>query len=357
MTIVEKVLSILQDNTEVSLKDLYDKLPEHTPASIRGNINRYIAKNPNAEIKRVGKGTYSYIEIVKVETRDDGKKNVSYSVNYFKKDKELHFFYKDFITDDISINDGLYFDTQSYDNLSNLIHHHQNLQAIFAKGDVRDILPKLKSESFDLLITDPPYRTISGGKGGKGSPRGMLSKNDGKIFNYNDIDIDEWISDVYRVMKEGSQGYIFTNFLNLQHYMETVQKAGFKIHNLLIWEKNTATPNRWYMKNCEYVLFIRKGKARSIKNAGCKTVHQFNNIVGDKIHETEKPINLLRQYIQNSSTGDWVLDPFAGSGSTMIAALLENIKCFSIEIDDKYIKPVIERINGYFKTGTDILCH
>ena len=60
--------------------------------------------------------------------------------------------------------------------------------------------------------------------------------------------------------------------------------------------------------------------------------------------------------MQRGNSG-WVLGPFAGSASTMIAALLENVKCFSVEIDDKYIKPNIERINGYFKTRTDILCH
>ena len=106
------------------------------------------------------------------------------------------------------------------------------------------------------------------------------------------------------------------------------------------------------MKNCEYVLFLRKGPARSIKNAGSKTVSRFNNIVGTKIHETEKPVDLLRMYIQNSTTGGWVLDPFAGSGSTLEASLLEKVRCFTIEVDEKYISPILKRTNKLLMQGT-----
>ena len=220
-----------------------------------------------------------------------------------------------------------------------------NVESIIAEGDCRTILKKIKSNSFDCLITDPAYRCISGGKG---KCHGILSKNDGKIFKENNINFSEWLPDVYRILKENSHAYIFANFLNLQILMEEVQKVGFKIHNLLIWEKNNATPNRWYMKNCEYVLFCRKGKAISINNKSSKTVHKFNNFTSGKIHETEKPLDLISYYLLNSTKeNDWILDPFGGSMVLNIAGLKHNRNVFSIEKDADYIEKGINRIRNF----------
>lgn len=182
----------------------------------------------------------------------------------------------------------------------------------------------------------------------------MLSKNDGKIFTYNDLKISSWINECYRVLKDQTHIYIMTNMLNLEEYMREVRAAGFDIHNLLIWEKNNATPNRWYMKNCEYIIFARKGAAKPINNCGTKTVLQIKN-VKDKIHPTEKPTELLRIFIENSTNeGDTVLDPFGGSMSTALAALQTNRKCISFEIDENYYKVGLERLNNFDPT-TDIV--
>ena len=214
-------------------------------------------------------------------------------------------------------------------------------------------LKELENDSIDCIITDPPYPTISGGHGGKDSsssaarPTGILSKNDGKIFDFNDIDIANWIGECYRVLKPDTHIYIMTNFLNLQHYMEEIQKVGFELHNLLIWEKNNATPNRWYMKNCEYIIFARKGLAKPINNCGTKTVLQIKN-VKDRIHPTEKPVELLRILIENSSNeNDIILDPFGGSFSTVLASLQCKRKCISFEIDEEYFNVGQDRLINF----------
>ena len=115
--------------------------------------------------------------------------------------------------------------------------------------------------------------------------------------------------------------------------------------------KNNCTPSQWYMKNCEYVLFLRKGKAKWINDiGGSKTVHQFNNIIGNKQHPCEKPVELLKFYINNSSNkGDIVFDPFIGCGSTGIAALELDRQFLGIEIDNVYSDISNKRINGYLK--------
>lgn len=213
-------------------------------------------------------------------------------------------------------------------------------------GDALDILVSMEDESIDLVVTDPPYKCISGGKPkSKGQPSGMLSKNDGKIFNENDIAIEDWMPQLYRVLKNGSHAYVMTNLLNLEKMMLVARQVGFEIHNLLVWEKNNATPSRWYMKNAEFTLFLRKGKAKRINNVGSKMVHRFNNILGKKVHPTEKPVELMHFYIENSSNiGDVVLDPFMGAGSTGVACLDCGRKFVGIEKDSEYFNIAEERL-------------
>jgi len=207
---------------------------------------------------------------------------------------------------------------------------------------------KLDANSIDLIVTDPPYKTITGGdSNGANSerPKGMLSGN-GKLFKHQKLKISDWMPELYRVLKEKSHCYIFTNVLNFEEMLSESKKAGFKLHNLLVWEKNNCTPSQFYMKNCEYILFLRKGKAKWINDiGGSKTVHKFNNIIGNKKHPCEKPVDLLKLYIANSSIeGNVILDPFAGSGSTLFAAMELKRNYIGFEIDDEYCEIAKNRL-------------
>jgi len=133
----------------------------------------------------------------------------------------------------------------------------------------------------------------------------------------------------------------------MEEMLREARVAGFKLHNILGWLKNNNTPSQYYMKNCEYVLFLRKGKAKWINNiGGSKTIHKYDNIIGHKLHPTEKPVELLKFYISNSSKEeDIILDPFAGSGSTLIAAKVLNRNYIGYEIDKQYYNIAFNKIN------------
>ena len=193
----------------------------------------------------------------------------------------------------------------------------------------------------DLLITDPPYKTITGGNNNGANsvrPKGMLQGNR-NLFEYqNDIKPNDWMPKVYAALKNNSHAYIFTNSLNMVEMLIAAKAAGFKLHNILVWEKNNCTPSQFYMKNCEYILFLRKGKAKWINNIGAsKTVHKFNSVRGRR-HPCEKPVELLKFYIENSSNlNDIVLDPFAGCGSTRDAAVACGRRFVGYEINPKWV--------------------
>lgn len=169
-------------------------------------------------------------------------------------------------------------------------------------GDCLVEMQNIPDKSIDLIITDPPYKIITGGdSNGANSerPKGILKGN--RKLMPSIPKFDDWIPECFRVLKDGSHAYFMVNFTNLLEMGECLKRAGFKIHNLLVWEKNNCTPSQFYMKNCEYIFLCRKGKAKWITNIGTsKTVHRYDNVIGNKCHPTEKPISLMAFYIQNS---------------------------------------------------------
>ena len=217
------------------------------------------------------------------------------------------------------------------------------------QGDCLVVLDNLIADGVvvDAIVTDPPYKVISGGKPKhKGQPSGLLSKNDGKIFTHNDLKEEDWFPKIFKLLKEGGHCYIMTNTLNLERYLRLARETGFLLHNLLVWEKNNCTPNRWYMKNCEYTLFLRKGRAKQINNVGDKTVHKFKN-GQNKIHPSEKPIELMEMYVANSTTeNELVLDFAMGSGTTGVACKNLNRKFIGIELDEDYFNIAKDRIES-----------
>ena len=219
------------------------------------------------------------------------------------------------------------------------------------QGDCLEIMKDIPNESVDCIITDPPYK-MNHSTGGCANI-GMKNKWQGNIkagntvMNFDlSIKFSDWLPEVYRVLKQSGHCYIFCNDKNMQELLNESTKAGFRESNILIWIKNNACPNRYYMKNCEFILFLYKGKAKPINNMGSKAGIQINNINGkDKLHPTEKPVELLKQFVLNSTDDDGiVLDPFMGSGSIGVAAINTNRNFIGIELDEKYFEIAKERI-------------
>lgn len=219
-------------------------------------------------------------------------------------------------------------------------------------ADARVALRHIPSCSVDMICTDPPYTTISGGNGSKApggrgtGPTGMLSENNGKGgLTHNSIKFSEYLHDLYRVLRDPGHVYLMVNMLNLEAAMLECRRAGFDIHAVLVARRNNVTPSRWYMKNADYVIFARKGAAVPINNPSSKVVHDWVNPVGKKVHPNEKSVDLMRLYIENSSQpGDVVLDPFAGSGSTGVACMETGRNFLGIELDPVHAATACRRL-------------
>ena len=246
---------------------------------------------------------------------------------------------------------------------------------LFVNGDCLKVLKEMPNESIDLIVTDCPYKIVAGGikqnlKGNE--PSGILNgrrfiadnsklsqkwlpKNSlntpcavrqGKMFDNNDIEFEDWLPELYRVLKQNSHCYIMINGRNLKDLWQKAENVGFVWQNILVWDKGNATPNSYYMQSVEYILFLRKGKAKYINDMGSKTLISIPNIIGKKIHPTEKTIALFKHLVENSSKkGDLILDPFAGSCPLAVACYETDRNFICIDIDKDFIKAGKERYN------------
>lgn len=230
------------------------------------------------------------------------------------------------------------------------------------QGDCLEVIRTIPGDSVDCAIIDPPYKIVAGGcrKVAKDECSGIFNKRresnkrtdwveevrTGKMFKHNDVKFENWLPELYRVMADKSHIYLMINSRNLAELQNKSELAGFKFQNLLIWDKGNVTPNRYYMQGYECILMLRKGGAKTIVNKGTSNILRVPNIIGNKKHPSEKPVELLEIMINNSTNeGEVVLDMFMGSGSTGVAALNTNRKFIGIELDPDYFKIAQERIN------------
>ena len=229
------------------------------------------------------------------------------------------------------------------------------------KGDCLELMKDIPDESVDLIATDPPYKLTS--RGGSGTMGGYWKGEKAKkgvIFDNNSISCKEYLPEFYRILKEKSILYLMCNNTNLQEMINVATQSGFKFVKSLIWEKGNKICGRYYMNCFEYILLFRKGGDKPIKNCGTPDILKVpikkqKDINGKNLHDTEKPVELMKILIENSSNeNEIVLDPFMGIGSTGIACMNTNRNFIGIELDEKYFNIAKERINNYERNDKNV---
>lgn len=218
-------------------------------------------------------------------------------------------------------------------------------------GDCLEIMKDIPNNSIDLIITDPPYRTTS--RGGSGTMGGYWKGEEakkGKIFQFNDISCEEYLKEFYRILKDKTLCYVMCNNVNLIKMLNAGINCGFNFVKCLIWEKGNKICGRYYMGCYEYIVLFRKGGDRPINKCGTPDIlsipiKKMKDDNGKNLHDTEKPVELMKILIENSSNNDEiVLDPFMGICGVGVACKELNRKFIGIELDKKYYEIAKERI-------------
>ena len=189
-----------------------------------------------------------------------------------------------------------------------------------------------------MVLTDVPY-----GMNFQSNYRQVKHK---KIENDDNLDwLPEWMKEIDRVAKLDAHIYIFCSYHNVDIFKQEIEKYR-KLKNILIWEKNNTGMGDLegdYAPKYEMVLFASNGK-RKLNNGRDPNIIKARRTQNEH-HPTEKPIDLMEYFIAKSTqVGDTVLDTFAGSGSTLIAAKNLQRRFIGFEIDDEYCETIQKRL-------------
>ncbi len=190
-----------------------------------------------------------------------------------------------------------------------------------AQMDAVDWLRSLKSGSLDLLITDPPYESLEKHRAIGTTTR--LKKSKASSNEWFDIfpnsRFEELFCEVHRTLKKNAHFYLFCDQETMFVAKPIAEQVGFKFWKPLVWDKCKIGMGYHYRARYEFVLFFEKGK-RKLNDLGIPDVISAPRVING--YPTEKPISVADVLVrQSSEEGELVADPFAGSGSSGVAAL------------------------------------
>lgn len=226
-----------------------------------------------------------------------------------------------------------------------LLGKHRLICGDSTKKDVFDLL--MDGRQANLVVTDPPYNVNYEGSAGK-------IKND----NMTDSAFYDFLlasfQNMEACMASDASIYVFHADTEGLNFRRAFSDAGFYLSGTCIWKKQSLVLGRSpYQWRHEPILFgwKKKGKHEWYADRKQTTIWEFDKPKNNPDHPTMKPVELLAYPILNSSMANCiVLDPFGGSGSTLIACEQTDRTCFMIELDEKFcdviVKRYIEQVNG-----------
>ena len=220
------------------------------------------------------------------------------------------------------------------------------------QGDALTILPTLEANSFDALITDPPYASGGLHAAARAKPPSAKYVQGGGAQLHADFVGDErdqrshlkwmhlWLAECARVLKDGAPVLLFTDWRQLPLTTDALQIAGFTWRGITVWDKTEGVrPQLGRFRNqAEYIVWGSKGNMPLDRRAPVLPgVIRESVRKADKHHLTGKPTDLMRQLVKICEAGGRILDPFAGSGTTLVAAELEGYGWTGVEMTSHYV--------------------
>lgn len=229
--------------------------------------------------------------------------------------------------------------------------------ATLFNGNCLDIMENI-DVPVKLILTDPPYDVNSTTGGGSINGGDIILQNrlkrligdNGMCLGY---DIARFAETVRKVQDGNVNIYLFCNKMQIPEYFN-VYVYGMKCkYDVLTWHKTNPIPtfSNKYVVDTEYCLHFYRGKGATFPECYRDAFTYYISPINQKDkkkynHPTIKPLEFVRRMVRNSSRpGDTVLDPFMGSGTTGVAALLEGRKFIGIELDDDFYGMSVRRIS------------
>jgi site-specific DNA-methyltransferase (adenine-specific) len=225
-------------------------------------------------------------------------------------------------------------------------------------GDSLDVMRTFPDDLFGGIITDPPYASGAADQNARQrttSQKYCNIKNDNPMPDFEGDSKDqrswthwatEWLIEARRCSKEGAPICVFIDWRQLPSLTDALQWAGWIWRGTLVWDKTNSRPQRGrFRQQAEFVVWGSNGHmpldriAPVLPGVFRHSMPAFTK----RIHQTEKPLDVMRDIVRIVEPGEIILDPFAGAGTTILAAKKEGHPAVGIELSTYYAAAAAKR--------------
>jgi len=227
-------------------------------------------------------------------------------------------------------------------------------------------LKKIKDESVDLVIVDPPYNVSKENDQRDRTKMNSPIMRRKKAINYDFGEWDnmerqefldftkEWLKECCRVLKKDGTIISFYNKEDISYLGWTAKEYGVRTRTIVSWHKTNPVPSFRkvnYLSSCEFIWIGSKGAYKTFNFKMQKEMHNFyetgnSSGYGESSHPTEKPLELIEHFIEiHTNKDDIVLDCFMGSGTTAVSCQRLKRNYIGFEISKEYCDIAKERLN------------
>jgi DNA modification methylase len=199
-------------------------------------------------------------------------------------------------------------------------------------GDCVETMSRLQPGSIDFVLTDPPYVN-------------RYASDDGRVIRNDRF---TWIkpafAEIYRVLKRDSFCVSFYGWAHIDKFAAAFRDAGFRTVGHFVFPKTYTSATRFLRYRHESAYLLAKGEPKE-PHQPIDDVIAWTHYTGNKLHPSQKPTQILRPLIKTLCPPQGtVLDPFAGSGSSLVAARQLGRQCIGIDIDEEHCRTATMRL-------------
>ena len=237
--------------------------------------------------------------------------------------------------------------------------YYQDESVTLFGGDSLAVLHDLPSGSVDAVICDPPYSSggmVRGDRAQAGTHRkysGTIT-DAGQLATFTGDSRDQrayaywcalWMSEALRATRPGGVILTFTDWRQLPATTDAVQSGGWVWRGIVPWVKRSYRPQSGRLAaQCEYLVWGSAGSMPVDHTAPTHAGFFMANTPREKEHVTQKPLDVMRELVKVTPEDGVILDPFMGSGTTGVAAMLEERKFIGVEMVEHYQQIAKRRI-------------
>ena len=220
-------------------------------------------------------------------------------------------------------------------------------------GDCLAVLPTLATGSVDAVVTDPPYSSGTRREGAKGVRKSMnRTTADADWFGSDSMTTNGFVWTMRTIAAQSKRllcrGGHFLSFVDWRMYPSmaaAVESADLRILGVVVWDKVAFGMGAYFRNQHEFVLHFSSGRPRPVFRHDCANVLSASRLIKDSDHDTQKPVEVIEALVTTvCDDDDTVLDPFTGSGTTLVACARTGRRSIGVELEERYCEIAVRRM-------------